>query len=303
MRKRRAVKGPEPGRPSTRPAARRKPGGGGWGLPPHSSSPEQRSRAISKKTTFLVVYPHPDDVEWSVPATILRLTREGNPVYYCQVTDGAAGTLDPHMTPERLKAIRRREIAKCAQRLGVKHIHHLDYPDGNSYDRPAIREKIVRVIRQVGADVVLSLDPWVEGLTHIDHRSSAWAGIEAASNAGLPLAHYDQVQGEGLAPHRVQQVWLFQTDRPTHYVDVGKTFAASAKVRYLHASQIGFGALTPSQAKKAMDRRVQAARQRAVEMGRRVGVRLAEPFRIINIGVGHSGAFQGTSRWLLAPKT
>jgi LmbE family N-acetylglucosaminyl deacetylase len=255
-----------------------------------------------KKTTFLVIYPHPDDVEWSIPGTILRLTREGSDVYYCQVTDGAAGTLDATLTPEKLKAIRRVEIARAQKVLGVKHNFHLDFPDGNTYDRQAVREKIVRIIRLVKADIVLCLDPKREAMTHIDHRSAAWAGVEAASNAGWPLAHYDQIQGEGLKPHMVQQVWLFQTDRPSHYVDVSATFTASARARYAHQSQIGFGTLTPRQAKLAMDKRVRAAREGARELGARVGVRLAEPFRVLSVGVGHSRGFSGKSPWLLEPK-
>lgn len=262
----------------------------------------KRTATARRKTTFLVVYPHPDDVEWSIPGTILRLTREANPVYYCQVTDGAAGTLDPKLTPEQLQGIRRSELARAAKILGVAHVYHLDYPDGFSYDRPAIREKIVRIIRQVQADIVLSLDPWLEGMTHIDHRTSAWAGIEAASNAGLPLAHYDQIRGEGLEAHMVQQVWLFQTDQPTHYVDVTKTFDASARSRYAHESQIGFGTLTRAQRRKRMEQQIVGAKRRDTELGARVGVKLAEPFRVLNIGVGHSHAFQGASPWLLASK-
>jgi len=254
-----------------------------------------------KRTVFLVVYPHPDDVEWDIPGTILRLSGEKNPVHYCQVTDGAAGTLDEKLTPEKLRAIRRNETAKAARILGVKKVHHLDHPDGNSYDRQAMREGIVRIIRQVRAEIVLCLDPWREGLTHIDHRNSAWAGIEAASNAGLPLSDYQQVRDEGLAAQVVRQVWLFQTDKPTHYVDVSGTFTAASESMYAHASQRGFGKLSPITARQQMDAQVAELRAAAEKSGMLAGVELAEPFRVLDIGVGHSAQFREESPWLISP--
>jgi N,N'-diacetylchitobiose non-reducing end deacetylase len=255
---------------------------------------------MPRKSTFLVVYPHPDDVEWACPSTILRLTREGHNVYYCQVTDGGCGTLDPLMTADRLRATRRKEIAEAQRILGVKKVFHLDFPDGSTYDCQAVREKIVRIIRTVKADIVFSLDPHVKRETHIDHRTSAWAGIEAASNAGWPLAHRDQIEGEGLKPHMVQQIWLFQTDQPTHYVDVSKAFDDACPARYAHMSQIGFGTLTPAEARTQMAGSIKNARKRAAEFGKSVGVKYAEPFRVLNVAVGHSRELTGGSRWLLA---
>lgn len=53
--------------------------------------------------------------------------------------------------------------------LGVTNFHWLEFPDGHLYDNEELREKLVRVIREVNPDIIFTVDPWLYYETHLDH--------------------------------------------------------------------------------------------------------------------------------------
>lgn len=108
---------------------------------------------------------HPDDCEIEFGGAAYKFAASGHAVKFLSVTNGAAGH---HVHPAaELAAIRKREAAEAARRLGIAETEILAYNDGELLATLDAREEIVRRIRQWNADVVLTHRPWDY---HPDHR-------------------------------------------------------------------------------------------------------------------------------------
>ena len=126
-------------------------------------------------------------------------------------------------------------------------MHYLRFPDGELEPTLALRKALVRVMRQLKADVVICQDPRAlvddDGtyLNHPDHRAAGQAAVDAAFPAvGNPSAFRDLLS-EGLQPYKVREVWLYFTSgaHVNHWVDVSDTIEQKIAALEAHASQIG----------------------------------------------------------------
>ena len=188
---------------------------------------------------MLCVQPHPDDTEIGAGATIARLTRSGAEVFYLTVTDGAAGSSDRSMDPAHLKAIRRREQEAAARVLGVRELLWLDHPDGGEYSEHRLRLQIIRVIRQLRPDLLMTVDPFLPYEAHPDHLICGRAVAAAALLYRLPAIRTDPEVDEAFEPYPLQGVAFYHTANPNAYVvvdeeDWRRKFEAIA----CHASQV-----------------------------------------------------------------
>ena len=145
--------------------------------------------------TYVVVAAHPDDPDFGVAGTAARLASEGHRVHYLVCTSGDAGSEDPSQPPDALARLREQEQDAAARILGLAGTHYLRFPDGELEPTLTLRRAIVRVLREVRADVVLCQDPRTlvdddsTYLNHPDHRAAGQAGIDAAfPAAGNPSA-------------------------------------------------------------------------------------------------------------------
>lgn len=202
--------------------------------------------------TYLVVAAHPDDPDFGVAGTAARLARDGHAVHYVMCTSGDAGSDDPTIPPEALMRTREAEQAAAGQILGLAGVHFLRFRDGELQPTLDLRKALVRTMRQLKADVVLCQDPRsiVDDdstyLNHPDHRAAGQAAVDAAfPAAGNPSAFRDLL-AEGLAPHKVREVWLFfgGGQHANHWVDISDTIEQKIQALAAHASQIGDWATT-----------------------------------------------------------
>ncbi len=111
---------------------------------------------------------HPDDPEFYAGASLALWAAQGHKVLSVSLTDGRIGHHAD--APETLAARRAAEVREAARRGGYASVV-LGYPDGELEPSLDARRRIVRVIREAGADVVLghrSVD------YHPDHR---YAGL------------------------------------------------------------------------------------------------------------------------------
>ena len=110
---------------------------------------------------------------------------------------------------------------------------------------PEVKKDIVRVIRQVKPEVVLTMDPTVvysagRGfINHTDHRAAGQSTIDAV----FPLARDylsfpDLLSQEGLEPHKVSTLLLTNFDRHNFYVDISSTIDTKLRALAMHSSQI-----------------------------------------------------------------
>lgn len=228
---------------------------------------------------LMVIVAHPDDADFGPAATVARWVDAGTVAQLVCCTSGDAGADDPRMDPLALARIREAEQRAAARHVGYEAVIFLHQPDGALENDLALREQLVRLIRTFRPDAVATMDPTVviheEGyIQHTDHRAAAMAAVDAVYPAARNAMAFPHLAiHEGLAPHEVARLYLFWTDRPNAWVDVGATLERKIAALREHASQI--------REPEALQERI---RSWATEDGKRVGVEAAESFRLVVLG-------------------
>ena len=247
---------------------------------------------------ILVIQAHPDDAEFGIGGTIAKWADEGYDIYYVIVTDGSKGTYDPDMDPGELARIREEEGRRAARILGVKDVYFLGYRDGELLlPSLELRAKLIRAIRELRADVVCTLDPWIDYNAHPDHRTVGLVASEATVFAGMPAFNREQLS-EGLKPKQVKEIYYFATDRPNLLVDVTEYIDKKLEAILQHKSQIEmFGALAKASGRakqlglSGSDYEVGEAliMRNFNELKERIkkGERIYEELRELGVGAGH----------------
>lgn len=200
-------------------------------------------RHQSAPAIALAVAAHPDDIEYMAGATLAAWIAAGTSVHYLLVTDGAGGSRDPLQTPEALASQRREEQREAAGILGVSSATFLGYRDAEVEPSRELKLAIARVIRQVRPEVVLTFDPHLHyhnaGINHTDHLAVGASTLAAV----MPLANTrlaaPELIGEGLEPHDVAAVYLFEAAQPTHWMPVtSEEVARKIAALRAHVSQM-----------------------------------------------------------------
>jgi LmbE family N-acetylglucosaminyl deacetylase len=192
----------------------------------------------------LVVAAHPDDIEFGCAGTVARWTQEGAQVTYALLTNGAAGSSDPEMTRERLTELREAEQRASAKVVGVDRVEFLGYEDGLLEPTLEVRERIVRLIRRVRPEVVVTTDPTTRYfgdryINHPDHRAAGEATLAAVIPGSDTRLAYPELLEEGLEPVKLTAVWLTMNTDPNLVVDVTDFIDRKLESLRCHASQMG----------------------------------------------------------------
>jgi len=226
---------------------------------------------------ILGIAAHPDDLDVGAGGTIAEFIRRGAIVHYLVLTDGSKGSEDPAMTSEKLIAIRRAEQQKALEVVGGTSVTFLDYPDGALEITMALKKDIVKVIRTLKPDVVITMDPTVVYsskagiINHPDHRAAGQATLDAIFPLARDRLTFPELLEEGLEPHKVANALLINFDTSNYSVDITDTFELKVAAIKAHTSQ--FGDLEDSTWLRDM----------ALRQGQRAGYSLAESFVRIDI--------------------
>lgn len=224
----------------------------------------------------MLIYAHPDDIEFSVAGTAARWARGGCEVIYVVITDGNVGSHEEGMTSVRVAEIRRSEQEAAAAVAGAQQCVFLGYHDGLLQPTLELRKDLVKLIRQHKPDVVVCGDPTVyfpgnTRINHPDHRAAATAAIDAVFPAAeMPLL-YPELEADGLTPHKVSYVLVSNPAEPTFFVDISETIDTKLKALAEHRSQLGDWELE------------EPIRTWAADTGKKVGFAYAEAFRLITL--------------------
>ena len=223
--------------------------------------------------TILCIAAHPDDIEFTVAGTVATWTKEGRAVTFCLVTTGGVGTNEYTPGNEGLVPIRERELQRAADILGVREVILLGYADGVVEPTLGLRRDLTRVIRRVKPDVVVCSDPTVryygnEYMNHPDHRAVASAALDAVFPSSETSGIFPELLTEGLAPHKVKEVFINGAETPDTWIDIGDAFETKCAALKAHASQVGPGEWVEG-----------LLREWAARDGKRAGVPYAEAYR------------------------
>ncbi|MBI4039784.1 PIG-L family deacetylase [Candidatus Daviesbacteria bacterium] len=229
-----------------------------------------------KGKTVLVVVAHPDDAEFGAAGTVAKWVGEGATAYYVICTSGNRGSRHHQIDQEKLVEARKKEQLSAAKILGVKEVFFLDHEDGNLVADINFKEEIVKLIRKLKPDAVFTHDPtWVyrvneDGtafINHNDHRETGLATVDAVYPLARDLASFPHHQDEGLAPHKVPELYLFHIDQPNFYVDITEVLGTKLRALKVHKSQFD----DPKSIGKFLKRM-------SAEIGKKAGFKYAEGF-------------------------
>ncbi len=193
---------------------------------------------------ILVILAHPDDPEFFCGAALARWARAGHEIHYFLLTCGDKGGKDNH-SPEELCRLRQEEQRRAAAVIGVKSIEFLGLEDGYLLPTLELRREIVRAIRRVRPDVLVTCDPthlyvgeWY--LNHPDHRYAGQVVLDAVfPAAGNPLFFPELLREENLQPHTPAEIWIALAENPNVILDVTDTWDIKIRALQEHKSQIG----------------------------------------------------------------
>lgn len=192
---------------------------------------------MTRKKTVLIVVAHADDMEFMAAGTVARFVSEfGYNVYEYILTDNSKGSY--RLSPPELVEISAREAARAGAILGLREVRLQGYRDGqlNEVHPNVLREKIMAMIREIRADIVMGWDPFAPYEDHPDHRIAAMATLEAAAFSGNPLFYPRQ----GSGPYPVTEAYWF-AKHPLNaelVVDISSTIDKKIEALLAHDCQM-----------------------------------------------------------------
>jgi LmbE family N-acetylglucosaminyl deacetylase len=186
---------------------------------------------------------HPDDAELTCAGAIARWVREGDDAVLIVATDGGLGGKEIDADTRAVVRERHTEQEEAAHVTGFRRVDFLGLPDGELENDRSLRGLIVQRVRELRPHLVVVMDPLTviyrdSYVNHQDHRALGMATLDAlypeASNAG----YYPEQIRQGLAPHKVPELLLAQTESPNFWVDVSETLDIRFDALRRHSSQI-----------------------------------------------------------------
>jgi len=239
----------------------------------------QREAHTGRPERALVIVAHPDDADFGAAGTLALWVRQGARARLVCCTSGDAGADDPRTDPLELARRREAEQRAAAAVVGYEEVTFLHRPDGALDNDLALREQLVRVIREFRPDAVVAMDPTViiigdAHVQHVDHRMAALAAVDAVYPAARNAMAFPQLAiDEGLEPHTVKWLYLFFSERSSAWVDVTETLEVKLAALSQHASQL-----------RKPEELEEMIRTWAREAGAEIGSEAAETFRLVEIG-------------------
>jgi len=175
------------------------------------------------------------------------------------------------MTTARLIELREAEQRAAGAVIGAKEVNFLDFTDGELTPNLEFRGAIVKEIRRIRPDIVLTHDPTTvyseSNINHPDHRAVGTATLDAIYPTARDRLQFPAHEAAGLLPHKVLEVYLWGSHAPNVWVDISSTFDRKIESLYHHFTQVGKG-----------DGLADRLRERSKIVGEPKGIPLAEAF-------------------------
>ncbi len=182
----------------------------------------------------LAIGAHPDDVEFGAGGTLAKWASSGTRISIMVLTDGRRGTWNPDLELSELALTRREEATEAARELHQNaSLIWLGYEDGTLSSHPEVVRDIVREIRTVRPEVIISHDPWKRYRIHPDHRQAGFFTTDAIAMA-RDLTFYPEL---GPSPHRPEELLLFEADEVDHVEIISSHIEVKARSLSKHRSQ------------------------------------------------------------------
>jgi LmbE family N-acetylglucosaminyl deacetylase len=211
-------------------------------MPPRKPPPKKPEPTVEEKwasySRALVITAHPDDAEFLAGGTIAKMCDLGWEVTLAIATSGDKGTRDESLRRQELAAIREAEQRAAGNVLGLSTCIFMGYPDGFLEEGPELRGHVVRLIRTLRPDVIVTWDGFRAGFNHTDHRVVGRVVRDALFPAAHDPHYYAEFAREGIGPWRTAEALLAAIDDANHHVDIGPYLERKIDAILCHTSQI-----------------------------------------------------------------
>jgi LmbE family N-acetylglucosaminyl deacetylase len=130
--------------------------------------------------TALAICAHPDDIEFLMAGTMLRLSVAGYQLHYMTLANGCCGST--RLNADTIARIRRQESIAAAQSMGAVYHESICNDLEIFYNRPLLA-KVTAVVREVAPEILLTHAPfdYME-----DHTNAGRLAVTAAFSRGIP---------------------------------------------------------------------------------------------------------------------
>jgi LmbE family N-acetylglucosaminyl deacetylase len=213
-------------------------------------------RLFANGTRVTVVSAHPDDTEFYISGTLLKLAKAGAKITIIVVTDGDKSYYPPFTTDvAENRRVRRLEQERAGQAYGAKVVM-LGGPDGRyNPDETKLRQKLRDAIQESKPDYLFAFESdYLPTVQHRDHENTGRAATELAKDIGADW------------------LLLYATMANNYYVDTTGTWDQRSELLAIHASQF-YGEKLKRIRGFVMDK--------AFTDGEEIGTETAEGFRVV----------------------
>lgn len=188
--------------------------------------------------SVLAIAAHPDDIEFAMAGTLLRLAKRGWKVHYFNIANGCCGS--NQLAREEAAAVRLQEAQQAASLIPASFYPPIRNDMEVFYDQPT-HAAVAAVVRQAQPSIILThaLSDYME-----DHQNAARLAVGGAFVRGMPNfrcepetpIYEEEVAVYHAQPHGNRDP-LGQLVRPSYYVDVTDCMAQKRQLLAAHASQ------------------------------------------------------------------
>jgi len=186
----------------------------------------------------LAIAAHPDDIEFLMAGTLIRLAAVGYDLHYLAIANGSCGT--SALAAEEIVRTRRQEAIAAAASIGAVY-HESLVADIEIFYEKGLLARVAAVVREVAPEVLLVQSPadYME-----DHQNAARLAVTAAFCRGMRNFPTDParppVEGDVAVyhaqPHGNRDP-LRQVVRPDLFVDITKVLDRKREMLACHRSQ------------------------------------------------------------------
>lgn len=215
----------------------------------------------------LAIAAHPDDIEYVMAGTLLRLRARSWDLHYFNLCSGNCGSLE--MDATSTARIRLGEAQAAAALLGARFHRPIADDLELSYSTPLLRQ-VTAVVRAVNPLIVLTHAP-VDYME--DHMVAARLAVTAAFAKNIPNFTSDPthagVPGDVAVYHAMPHGLkgpMREEPKPDHYIDTTAVHETKLAALACHQSQQGWLSAT-----QGMNSYLQTMDDLSREMGRRSG--------------------------------
>lgn len=137
---------------------------------------------MEKERQVLVIFPHPDDEAFGVSGTISTHVKNGTPVTYACLTLGEMGRNlgnPPFATRESLPNIRKKELQKAAEVMGIQDLRMMGLRDKTVEfeDDEKLTKMVSNLIDELNPSLIITFYPGYS--VHPDHEATGRAVVRA----------------------------------------------------------------------------------------------------------------------------